>query len=224
MSPTPATPPDTQPTTAVTPPTALPPPAERGQRVWSVNVAVAEAVQMDGHRVLTAIGKRPVSTVAQPVRVAVHALGLAGDEQADPTVHGGLSKAIYAYPLDHYPFWQTVRSQAGAQPWGEALAHGMLGENLTLSGLLEANAHIGDVLRFPDCTLAISEPRQPCFKFAHRMGFAQAVKLMAQSGYCGFYLSVRQGGSIAAGEAYELLPGPREVSIAELFKTKMKRR
>ncbi|WP_290872701.1 MOSC domain-containing protein [Aquabacterium sp.] len=196
-------------------------PAER--RLLSVNTAAIQTVEIDGRRIATAIGKRSVSSLSAPTRIAVRALGLEGDEQADPTVHGGLSKAVYAYPHEHYAFWQTVRGQAGQQAWDEALPHGMLGENLTLSGLLEGEAFIGDVLRFPDCTLAISEPRQPCYKFAHVMGFPQAVKLMSQSGYCGYYLSVRTGGSIAAGEAFELIPGPREVGISELFKVKMKR-
>ncbi len=89
---------------------------------------------------------------------------------------------------------------------------------------LEGDAYIGDVLKFPDCTLAISEPRHPCFKFAAVMGFNQAVKMMAQSGYCGFYLAVRVPGTIAAGESYELIPGQREVSIAELFKSDMRRK
>lgn len=200
------------------------PAVSTARQLLSVNVAQAEHVMIEGHRILTAIGKRPVSTLAQPTRIAVKPMGLEGDDQADPTVHGGLSKAIYAYPQQHYAFWQTVRSQAGAQAWDEVLPHGMLGENLTITGLLEADAHIGDVLQFPGCTLAISEPRQPCYKFAHVMGFAQAVKMMAQSGYCGFYLAVRTPGTIAAGESYELIPGPREVGIAELFKTKMKRR
>ena len=98
-----------------------------------------------------------------------------------------------------------------------------MGENLTLTGLLEADAWVGDVLEFPDCRLAISEPRYPCFKFEARM-FRQASKMMAQSGYCGFYLSVRQAGTIAAGEGYRLVPGSREVSIRELFIAKMKKR
>jgi MOSC domain-containing protein YiiM len=151
-------------------------------------------------------------------------MGLTGDEQADLTVHGGLSKAVYAYPHEHYAFWQTVRAQAGAQAWDEALPHGMLGENLTLTGLLEADAYVGDQLKFSDCVLAISEPRRPCFKFDAIMGFKQATKMMAQSGYCGFYLSVIQPGTIAAGETYELVPGAREVSIKELFSAKMNRR
>ena len=76
-------------------------------KLVSVNVARAELRQIGGREVLTAIGKRPV---AGPV--AVHLLGLEGDEQADPTVHGGVSKAVYAYSTTHYAFWQRVRAQA----------------------------------------------------------------------------------------------------------------
>jgi len=189
-----------------------------------VNVAQVAPMLIQGREIMTGIRKRSVSSLAAPHAIEVGKLGLKGDEQADPTVHGGLSKAVYAYPSEHYAFWQTVRAQAGQQAADEPLPHGMLGENLTISGLLEANAYVGDVLKFPNCTLAISEPRQPCYKFEAVMGFKQAVKMMAQSGYCGFYLAVRQGGNIAAGEAFELIPGPREVSIQELFKLAMRKR
>jgi MOSC domain-containing protein YiiM len=194
------------------------------RRVLSVNTALVQPMTIEGRQIMTGIRKRPVSALPTPERIEVKLLGLNDDEQADPSVHGGLSKAVYAYPHEHYPFWQTVRAQAKAQEWNEALPHGMLGENLTLTGLLEGDAWIGDVLKFPDCTLAISEPRHPCYKFAAVMGFNQAVKMMAQSGYCGFYLAVRVPGTIAAGEGYELIPGPREVNIAELFKSDMRKK
>lgn len=202
---------------------AATPSSPPARRLLSVNVAQASHVEIQGRRILTAIGKQPVSTEARPERIEVKAMGLTGDEQADLSVHGGLSKAVYAYPIEHYAFWQTVRAQAGLQAWGEALPAGSLGENLTLSGLLEEDAHIGDVLRFPDCTLAISEPRRPCFKLEAKLGFKHAIKMMAQSGFCGFYLAVRTPGTIAAGEGYELIPGPREVSIRELFRAKMQK-
>ncbi len=188
-------------------------------QVLSVNAARACPVQIGDRKVLTAIGKR---SVCGPV--AVHPLGLAGDEQADLSVHGGISKAIYAYPSEHYAFWKTVRAQAGASLWDDALPPGSLGENLTVSGLLEQGAYIGDVLRFPRCALAVSEPRQPCFKFNAAMGFAQATKMMAKSGWCGFYLSVREPGLIEAGESFTIELGPREVNIAELFAAQMSRR
>lgn len=193
------------------------------RQLLSINVATPRPITIEGRQIMTAIGKRAVSTLADPQRVAVRPLGLEGDDQADTSVHGGLSKAVYAYPHEHYTFWQTVRAQAQAQAWGEPLPHGMLGENLTLTGLLEGDVHVGDVLQFPDCALAISEPRRPCYKFQAIMGFKHAVKMMAQSGYCGFYLTVRQPGTIAAGESYDVIPGAREVSIAELFKARMHR-
>lgn len=152
--------------------------------------------------------------------VEVTPMGLEGDEQADQSVHGGLAKAVYAYPVEHYPFWQTVRAQARVAMWDEPLPPGSLGENLTLSGLVESEACIGDVLRFPGCELVVSEPRQPCFKFNAAMGFAQAGKLMIQSGWCGYYLAVRQPGRIAAGDPFDLIPGPRDVGIAELFRAR----
>jgi MOSC domain-containing protein YiiM len=184
-------------------------------QLLSVNRATARTVRINGRDVLTAIYKQKVDG---PVEVGT--MGLQGDEQADLTVHGGLSKAVYAYPTEHYPFWQTVRAQAQAALWDDALQPGALGENLTLSGLLENQVWVGDLLRFKHCELAVSEPSQPCFKFNAAMGFNQAAKLMVQSGWCGFYLAVRVPGRIQAGESFELIPGPREVGIPELFRSR----
>ena len=181
-------------------------------RVVSVNVARASLRRIGDAQVLTAIAKRPVEGP-----VAVRALGLAGDEQADQSVHGGLSKSVYAYPHEHYAFWQVVRAQARVAAWDDVLPPGAMGENLTLHGLLEGDLWIGDYLRLPQCTLAVSEPRQPCFKFNDAMGFNQAAKLMQQSGYCGSYLSVIDTGTVQAGDEVELVPGPREVNLRELF-------
>jgi len=187
--------------------------------VVSVNLGRAVPMDIDGRRVLTAIGKH---AVAEAVPVA--ALGLRGDEQADPSVHGGIAKALYAYPVEHYAFWQTVRAQARAAAPGEPLAHGVMGENLSIAGCLEDQLWIGDRLRLPGCVLAVSEPRIPCFKFNAAMGFAQAGKLMAQSGYCGAYLAVIEPGQVRAGDAIELIAGPREVNLRELFRARMGRR
>jgi MOSC domain-containing protein YiiM len=75
----------------------------------------------------------------------------------------------------------------------------------------------------PGCVLAVSEPRMPCFKFGAAMGFAQAVKLMAQSGFCGAYLAVIEEGDVGAGDPVTLQPGPREVSLRELFRARVGR-
>jgi MOSC domain-containing protein YiiM len=185
--------------------------------VTSVNVSTAKPLRVGDCSVMSGIGKRGVDG---PVEVG--RLGLAGDEQADPSLHGGLAKAVYAYPGEHYPFWRTVRAQARVSLWDEELPHGFLGENLTLAGLFESQVWIGDVLRFPGCVLAVSEPRFPCGKLNAVMGFAQAAKMMAQSAWCGFYLAVREPGTIAAGESFEVVPGPRHIGITELFRAKVK--
>lgn len=184
--------------------------------VASIQVAQARKVLIAGRSILTAIHK---TDVAGPV--AVKPLGLHGDEQADLSVHGGLEKAVYAYPAEHYAFWREARRQAGVADIDTALPHGSIGENLTLSGLLETDVWVGDVLRFPQCVLRVSQPREPCYKFNAAMGFNTAVKAMAQSGFCGFYLSVDEPGTVQAGESFELLPGPRHVSIPQRFAAKM---
>jgi MOSC domain-containing protein YiiM len=186
-------------------------------KVLSVNTGRAVARQINSRRVMTAIGKQP-----QLGPVAVGATGLAGDEQADLRVHGGRSKAVYAYGSGHYAFWQTVRAQARVSLWDEPLPPGSLGENLTVEGLDEALLWIGDRLVLPGCVLAVSEPRTPCFKFAAAMGFAQAGKLMNQSGYCGTYLAVIEPGTVQAGDTVRLEPGPREVNLRELFRARVR--
>ena len=188
-------------------------------KIISVSTGRSEIRMIDGRAVPTAIGKSP--RVGQ---VAVSALGLAGDEQADQSVHGGQSKAIYAYPVDHYPFWQGVRAQASVAAADAVLAHGFMGETLTIEGLVEQQLWIGDRLRLPGCVLTVSEPRQPCYKFNHAMGFPQASKLMSQSGYSGVYLAVLEPGALCAGDEIELIPGPREVNLRELFMARMRRR
>jgi MOSC domain-containing protein YiiM len=185
-------------------------------QVLGVQVGQARKVLIGGRAVLTAIRKTSVQGY-----VAVKPLGLAGDEQADLSVHGGLDKAIYAYPSEHYTFWQAQRAQAGLNGIDDELAFGAMGENLTLSGLLERDVWVGDVLEFAHCTLRVDQPREPCFKFNAALGYKTAVKDMAQSGFCGFYLSVDQPGSLQAGEAFVLHPGPRRVSIPERFNAKM---
>ena len=188
------------------------------QHIVSLNIARAVPVMINGRKVMSAIGKRAVTGAH-----AVLPLGIEGDEQADLSVHGGPGKAVYAYPSEHYAFWQTVRAQAGVSLWDEALPPGSLGENLTLAGLVESDMWIGDVLRFPHCVLAISEPRYPCFKFNAAMGFKHASKMMADSAWCGTYLAVREAGTIAAGEPFTVVPGPREVGISEIFRARMRR-
>jgi len=184
-------------------------------KVVSVNRAAAREVIINGRKVMTAIGKQSVDGP-----LTVRPLGIEGDEQADLSVHGGLGKAVYAYPLEHYAFWQTVRAQAKVSLWDSPLSPGSLGENLTVEGLFEDQLWIGDRLKLPACVLAVSEPRFPCFKFNASMGFSHASKLMVQSGFCGSYLTVIEAGYVSADDPIELIAGPREVNLRELFKAR----
>jgi MOSC domain-containing protein YiiM len=161
------------------------------------------------HRIVTGIHKQPVAGAVLAKR-----LGLAGDEQADLTVHGGLDKAVYAYPSEHYAFWTAQKKAVLKRE--EALPPGSMGENLTIQGLLEDQVWIGDRLAIGNALFEVTEPRSPCYKFGAKMGFAHAVKLMVQSGATGFYLRVLQEGELKAGDSIELSPGPREVSIAQI--------
>ncbi len=187
-------------------------------QVVSVNVGRALPLAAGGRTVLSGIGKRPV---AGPV--AVGTLGLAGDEQADPSVHGGRDKAVYAYPVAHYALWQPQRRAHGVSLFEEALPSGFAGENLSIDGLYEADVWIGDELHFERLTLRVTEPRQPCFKFAAVMGYADASRDMLPGSRCGFYLAVVRPGSIAAGETGTLVPGRRALGVVEAFAAKRAR-
>jgi len=184
-------------------------------QVRSINTGSARRLKVGERSVLTAIGKHPVEGP-----VAVHRLGLEGDEQADPSVHGGLDKAVYAYPAAHYAFWQAQRREHGVSLFDEALPAGFAGENLTVDGPLEHEIFVGDTLHFPDCVLRVTAPREPCFKFNAVMGFAQASRAMALAGCCGYYLAVDEPGSIAAGQRATLVPGRRSLGIAQAFAAK----
>ena len=185
-------------------------------QLLSVQIGSARRVNMGGRSILTAMGKQAVAGA-----LPVLPLGLMGDEQADLSVHGGLEKAVYAYPSEHYAYWQAARREAGLSQIDDSLPHGSLGENLTLLGLLETDLWAGDVLKFPGCELRVTLPREPCYKFNAAMGFGRASRLMAQTGFCGFYLAVERPGTLQAGDSFEVVAGRRGVSIATLFAAKM---
>lgn len=184
-------------------------------RLLSVNTGRVRPLQIQGRRLLSAIGKQPVSGP-----VAVGPMGLDGDEQADPTVHGGPAKAVYAYPAEHLPFWTAQRADAGVRLFDEELPPGFMGENLSIVGLLEHETWIGDDLHFPSCVLRVTAPREPCFKFAAVMGLPRAGRLMMDALCSGFYLSVVRAGHIEAGQSFSLQPGPRGLRVSDAFHAK----
>ncbi|MDO8770477.1 MAG: MOSC domain-containing protein [Burkholderiaceae bacterium] len=181
----------------------------------SINLGQARPLMTGGRKILSAIGKQAVEG-----GVAVNRLGLDGDEQADLSVHGGIDKAVYAYPVEHHTFWQKQRKTHGVSLFDEVLPPGFVGENLSISGLLEHEVWVGDELHFPDCILRVTAPREPCFKFNAVMGYNQAAKDMALAGCCGFYMAVDKMGSMAAGQTFHVVAGRRSLSITQAFAAK----
>jgi MOSC domain-containing protein YiiM len=190
-------------------------------RVLAISAGVSAPLDIDaaslGLVVESAIRKRPVSTIDNPANVEVRRLGLVGDEQADLSVHGGLDKAVYMYPVEHYDWWQQRRREADAAGADLPLTFGALGENITTTGLLEESLWIGDHIEIDGVVLRVEAPRNPCFKLNAVMGYKRAVRHMLLSGYAGVYLSVVETGHLSAGSSIRIVPGRREETIAAML-------
>ena len=161
-------------------------------RIKALNISKPEVIFYMGEEVLTGINK--VSTSEPRL---VRRLNIDGDEQADLTVHGGADRAVYAFPAEHYSYYQEQLNQDHYDP-------GQFGENLTTEGMLESDVHIGDHYRVGEVVLEVSQPRTPCYKFAIKMGTVEALSLCINSAKTGFYFRVLKEGSIQSGDRIEL--------------------
>jgi len=173
-------------------------------KLVSLNAGLPREVEWRGERIRTSIFKSPVAG-----RVRVRAENIDGDRQSDFSVHGGIDKAVYAYPAEHYPFWRRELGLA-------ELAWGSFGENLTTEGLTEDRVCIGDRVRCGSAELRVTQPRQPCFKLGLRFAWPDVVKRFQKSGRSGFYFAVTREGELAAGDSLELIAADGDrVSIAD---------
>jgi MOSC domain-containing protein YiiM len=177
-----------------------------GATVVSLNVGRAGTLPWRGTQVRSAIDKRPVDG-----RVALGRTGFEGDEQADLRVHGGPDKAVCCYPSEHFPRWAALLER-------DAMPAGAFGENLTLAGLLEPEAHIGDTYTLGDAAVQVSQPRGPCFKLAARWGKEALTRDMAHDMVAGFYLRVLEPGTAAAGDTMILVDRVSDVTVAEVLR------
>ena len=171
--------------------------------------------------VMSGIKKSSISNTDQANPVDINTLGVMGDEQADLSVHGGLEKAIYVYPHEHYPFWNELLSRELKTPFD--LQPGAMGENFTITGLLEMDVFVGDRLQIGDLEFIVTKLREPCFKFNAKMRYKGAAKAMLQSGYCGWYMRVITPGKLMAGSTINLQPGKQETAIADQVRAILKR-
>ena|SRR5258706_2886086 len=162
-------------------------------KLISVNVGLPRVVTSNGEPVSTGIFKEPVTG-----RVMLRTLNLDGDRQADLSVHGGPSKAVYLYPSEHYAYWKYEFPEMKL-PWG------MFGENFTSAGLFESEVNIGDKFRVGSATVMATEPRMPCYKLAIRFDRPDIVKRFLASERTGFYFAVLQEGEVGAGDSIELI-------------------
>lgn len=162
-------------------------------KVVAISVGGPREVEWRGRTVRTSIFKTQVSR-----RVFVARENIEGDQQSDLSVHGGAEKAVYAYPSEHYPFWQRELPDREL-PWGS------FGENFTTEGLLEDKVCIGDRFRVGTVELIVTQPRMPCYKLGVRFDRPDIVKRFHQSGRSGFYFAVEREGAVSAGDAIERL-------------------
>jgi len=174
-------------------------------KLLSLNVGRPRVIIYKGQSINTGIFKNPVSG-----RIMLRTLNLDGDRQADLSVHGGLFKAVYAYPIEHYDYWRTELPDT-------TLGAGDFGENFTTEGLSEHELHVGDRFQIGSSTIVVRQPRIPCYKLAAKFQRDDILERFLLSGRSGFYFSVEQEGEVEAGDSFEVISRePDAITIAEM--------
>ena len=168
------------------------------------------AVEFRGQIVTTGIFKQPVEG-----RVRLRKLNLDGDKQADLRVHGGVDKAVYAYPSEHYDFWRNKRPD-------DKLSWGAFGENFTTEGLFENKVNVGDVYRVGSGEIVATQPRMPCYKLGVRFGDMSIVRQFMNSRRSGIYFKVRKQGQVGAGDPIEIICRDKnKVTVGDIVRLAM---
>ena len=160
-------------------------------KLISINVGLPREITVAGKTVRTSIWKYPVQG-----RIRISTLNLDGDQQSDLSVHGGVDKAVYLYPSEHYSYWRAQLADLDL-PWGA------FGENFTSEGIVEDQVTIGARLRVGSAEFMVTQPRMPCFKLGIRFNRRDIVKRFLESKRSGFYLSVIREGEVENGNAIE---------------------
>ncbi len=174
--------------------------------VLSVNVGGIREFDFNGRVARSGIWKFPVSG-----RLMAKGVNLEGDDQADRAAHGGPDKAIYAYAIEDYKWWQTQIDRA--------LAYGEVGENLTTQGIDVTGALVGDRWQVGNTLLEVSEPRVPCWRLGVRMSDKQFPRRFTEAGRPGTYLRIIEEGDIGAGDQIRIVArSHQQISIGDVFR------
>jgi len=153
----------------------------------------------------SAIAKRQIDGA-----VVLTASGLEGDQQAEKSYHGGADRALCHFPREHYAW---LRQQF---PEEEDRFHPpAFGENLSTLGMTEDNVFIGDIFRWGEALIQVTQPRAPCYKLNYFLGCKNLSPLLQQSGRCGWLYRVISTGNVSGDRPLELLTRNSEVSVAE---------
>lgn len=176
-------------------------------KLISIQVGLPREVNWRGRSVTTGIFKEPVEGP-----VTLRSLNLDGDRQADLSVHGGPSKAVYAYPAEHYEYWRKELPST-------EMPYGMFGENFTTEGLTESEVNVGDRFRIGGAEVVVTEPRLPCSKLAVKFGRTDILKRFLISRRSGFYFAVLREGEVRAGDSIERLGRDgNDVSVEDIVR------
>ncbi len=144
----------------------------------------------------SAIFKEPVT---EPVWVSK--TGLTGDGQADTKHHGGPEKAVFAYSLENYSYWQK---ELGIPD----MTSGGMGENFVVEHVKEEGISIGDTFQIGEAVVQVSQPRQPCWKPARRFRVKTLALLLQNTGRTGWYFRVLKEGAVEEGQTFILIERP----------------
>ncbi|HJQ71207.1 MAG TPA: MOSC domain-containing protein [Blastocatellia bacterium] len=174
-------------------------------KLISVNNGLPREVSWEGKLVQTSIFKEPVDSP-----LMLRTLNLDGDRQADLSLHGGVAKAAYAYPSEHYEYWRGELPETDF-PWG------MFGENFTTEGMFEDVVRIGDRYRIGEAEVVVTQPRMPCYKLGIKFGRADMVKRFLASRRSGFYFAILREGMVAKGDDIKLVfRNEQGVTVADI--------
>lgn len=124
--------------------------------------------------------------------------GLGHDEQGDARFHGGPERALHHYPAEHYAHWRALYP---TRQWSLPC----FGENLSSLGLLEDQVCIGDIFRWGDTLLQVSQPRSPCYRLNRHGELPEFPQVVQDSGRCGWFYRVLKPGFVSVENCFELV-------------------